>query len=89
MREVRALAPVWNTPALHVAENVGMRPVGSYEDDEVGEVLIYETVDLTPASVAIGLDQHPLIGLIRSASTSAASAVAVTTANSVGSGIVS
>ena len=23
---------------------VGMRPVGSYEDDEVGEVLIYETV---------------------------------------------
>jgi len=26
-----------------VAEKVGMRPVGSYEDDEVGEVLIYET----------------------------------------------
>jgi RimJ/RimL family protein N-acetyltransferase len=41
---VRALAPVWNTPAVHVAEKVGMRPVGSYEDDEVGEVLIYETV---------------------------------------------
>ncbi|MEP7227712.1 MAG: GNAT family N-acetyltransferase [Gemmatimonadales bacterium] len=40
---VRALAPVWNTPAVHVAEKVGMRPVGSYEDDEVGEVLIYET----------------------------------------------
>jgi RimJ/RimL family protein N-acetyltransferase len=39
-----ALAPVWNTPAVHVAEKVGMRPVGSYEDDEVGEVLIYETV---------------------------------------------
>ncbi len=43
VRVVRALAPVWNTPAVHVAEKVGMRPVGSYEDDEVGEVLIYET----------------------------------------------
>jgi [ribosomal protein S5]-alanine N-acetyltransferase len=42
VRLVRALAPVWNTPAVHVAEKVGMRPVGSYEDDEVGEVLIYE-----------------------------------------------
>jgi [ribosomal protein S5]-alanine N-acetyltransferase len=39
---VRALAPVWNTPAVHVAEKVGMRPVASNEDDEVGEVLIYE-----------------------------------------------
>jgi [ribosomal protein S5]-alanine N-acetyltransferase len=43
VRIVRAMAPVWNTPAVHVAEKVGMRPVGSYEDDEVGEVLIYET----------------------------------------------
>jgi [ribosomal protein S5]-alanine N-acetyltransferase len=42
VRIVRAMAPVWNTPAVHVAEKVGMRPVGSYEDDEVGEVLIYE-----------------------------------------------
>ena len=41
---VRVLAPVWNTPAVHVAEKIGMRPVGSYEDDEVGAVLIYETV---------------------------------------------
>jgi [ribosomal protein S5]-alanine N-acetyltransferase len=41
---VRALAPVWNTPAVHVAEKVGMRPVASEEDDEVGEVLVYETV---------------------------------------------
>jgi ribosomal-protein-alanine N-acetyltransferase len=39
--EVRALAPVWNTPALRVAENVGMRPVASEEDDDVGEVLLY------------------------------------------------
>ena len=39
---VRALAPVWNTPAVHVAEKVGMRPVASDEDDEVGEVLVYE-----------------------------------------------
>lgn len=43
VRVVRAMAPVWNTPAVHVAEKVGMHPVGSYEDDEVGEVLIYET----------------------------------------------
>ena len=43
VRTVRALAPVWNTPAVHVAEKVGMRPVASDEDDEVGEVLVYET----------------------------------------------
>jgi ribosomal-protein-alanine N-acetyltransferase len=43
VRVVRAMAPVWNTPAVHVAEKVGMRPVASNEDDEVGEVLIYET----------------------------------------------
>jgi [ribosomal protein S5]-alanine N-acetyltransferase len=43
VRTVRALAPVWNTPAVHVAEKVGMRPVASEEDDEVGEVLVYET----------------------------------------------
>jgi [ribosomal protein S5]-alanine N-acetyltransferase len=42
VRVVRALAPVWNTPAVHVAEKVGMRPVASNEDDEVGEVLVYE-----------------------------------------------
>jgi RimJ/RimL family protein N-acetyltransferase len=41
VRIVRALAPVWNTPALRVAENVGMRPVGANEDDDVGEVLVY------------------------------------------------
>jgi len=43
VRTVRALAPVWNTPAVHVAEKVGMRPIASDEDDEVGEVLVYET----------------------------------------------
>jgi RimJ/RimL family protein N-acetyltransferase len=42
VRAVRALAPVWNTPAVHVAEKVGMRPVASDEDDEVGEVLVYQ-----------------------------------------------
>jgi ribosomal-protein-alanine N-acetyltransferase len=42
VRTVRALAPVWNTPAVHVAEKVGMRPVAANEDDEVGEVLVYE-----------------------------------------------
>ncbi|MGH7581130.1 MAG: GNAT family N-acetyltransferase [Gemmatimonadales bacterium] len=49
VREVRALAPVWNTPALRVAENVGMRPVGAEEDDDVGEVLLYAVT--APASV--------------------------------------
>ena len=49
VREVRALAPVWNTPALRVAENVGMRPVASEEDDDVGEVLLYALT--APASV--------------------------------------
>jgi ribosomal-protein-alanine N-acetyltransferase len=44
VRIVRALAPVWNTPAVHVAEKIGMRPVASDEDDEVGEVLVYEMV---------------------------------------------
>jgi [ribosomal protein S5]-alanine N-acetyltransferase len=48
-REVRALAPVWNTPALRVAENVGMRPVAADEDDDVGEVLLYAVT--APASV--------------------------------------
>ena len=48
VREVRALAPVWNTPALRVAENVGMRPVASDEDDDVGEVLVYSLT--APAS---------------------------------------
>ena len=49
VREVRALAPVWNTPALRVAENVGMRPVATEEDDDVGEVLLYAIT--APASV--------------------------------------
>jgi ribosomal-protein-alanine N-acetyltransferase len=42
VKVLRALAPVWNTPAVHVAEKVGMRPVASDEDDEIGEVLVYE-----------------------------------------------
>jgi [ribosomal protein S5]-alanine N-acetyltransferase len=41
VRVVRALAPVWNTPALRVAENVGMHPVAADEDDDIGEVLVY------------------------------------------------
>lgn len=49
VREVRALAPVWNTPAVRVAENVGMRPVAADEDDDVGQVLVYAIT--APASV--------------------------------------
>lgn len=49
VRQVRTLAPVWNTPALRVAENVGMRPVAADEDDDVGEVLVYALS--APASV--------------------------------------
>jgi [ribosomal protein S5]-alanine N-acetyltransferase len=52
VRQVRALAPVWNTPALRVAENVGMRPVAADEDDDVGEVLVY-AID-APAPVGSG-----------------------------------
>lgn len=50
VKAVRALAPVWNTPALRVAENVGMRPVAADEDDDVGEVLVYAVT--APASAA-------------------------------------
>jgi RimJ/RimL family protein N-acetyltransferase len=63
VREVRALAPVWNTPALRVAENVGMRPVATEEDDDVGEVLLYALTtpasDGSAGSAAAGRSPHP------------------------------
>ena len=49
VKVVRALAPVWNTPALRVAENVGMHPIAANEDDDIGEVLVYAVS--APASV--------------------------------------
>jgi [ribosomal protein S5]-alanine N-acetyltransferase len=49
VKVVRALAPVWNTPAVRVAENVGMHPVAADEDDDIGEVLVYAVN--APASV--------------------------------------
>ena len=41
LKTVRAMAPVWNTAAIRVAERIGMHPIGSNQDDEVGEVLVY------------------------------------------------
>ena len=49
VKVVRALAPVWNTPAVRVVENVGMHPVAAGEDDDIGEVLVYAVS--APASV--------------------------------------
>ena len=40
---VRATIPPWNMPSLRVAQNVGMRQVGTARDEEVGEVLVFET----------------------------------------------
>lgn len=54
---VRALAPVWNTPALRVAENVGMRPVAANEDDDLGEVLTYAVS--APASAGSAAPASP------------------------------
>ena len=39
---VRATIPPGHTPSLRVAEKLGMRPVGTAQDDEVGEVLVFE-----------------------------------------------
>ncbi len=39
---VRATIPPGNTPSLRVAEKLGMRQVGTAQDDEVGEVLVFE-----------------------------------------------
>jgi [ribosomal protein S5]-alanine N-acetyltransferase len=39
---VRATIPPWNTPSLRVAAKLGMRQVGTAQDDEVGEVLVFE-----------------------------------------------
>ncbi len=39
---IRATIPLGHTPSLRVAEKLGMRPVGTTRDDEVGEVLVFE-----------------------------------------------
>ena len=39
---VRATIPPGNTPSLRVAEKLGMRQAGTSQDDEVGEVLVFE-----------------------------------------------
>ena len=39
---VRATIPPGHTPSLRVAEKLGMRQVGTAQDDEVGEVLVFE-----------------------------------------------
>jgi RimJ/RimL family protein N-acetyltransferase len=39
---VRATIPPWHAPSVRVAEKIGMHRVGTDEDDEVGEVLVFE-----------------------------------------------
>jgi RimJ/RimL family protein N-acetyltransferase len=39
---VRATIPPGHTPSLRVAEKLGMREVGTAQDDEVGEVRVFE-----------------------------------------------
>ena len=39
---VRAMIPPWNAPSLRVAERAGYVRRGSAQDDEVGEVYVYE-----------------------------------------------
>lgn len=42
VRRVRATIPPDNAPSLTVAARAGLRPVGTDQDEEVGEVLVYE-----------------------------------------------
>jgi RimJ/RimL family protein N-acetyltransferase len=39
---VRATIPPWHAPSVRVAEKVGMQRVGTAQDDEVGEVFVFE-----------------------------------------------
>lgn len=41
---VRALIPPWNVPSLRVAEHAGFLRRGSTQDEEAGEVFVYESV---------------------------------------------
>lgn len=41
---VRALIPPWNIPSLRVAEHAGFTRCGTAQDEEAGEVFVYECV---------------------------------------------
>jgi len=41
---VRALIPPWNMPSLRVAEHAGFTRRGTAQDEEAGEVFVYECV---------------------------------------------
>lgn len=50
---VRATIPPWNAGSIRVAEKIGMRLSGEAQDDEVGQVLVFEIQDNI-------IDTHPL-----------------------------
>lgn len=42
VRRIRAMIPPWNAPSIRVAEHAGFARCGSAQDDEVGEVHVYQ-----------------------------------------------
>jgi RimJ/RimL family protein N-acetyltransferase len=42
VRSVRATIPPWHAPSVRIAQKVGMQRVGIAQDEEVGEVLVFE-----------------------------------------------
>ena len=53
---IQATIPPWHTPALRVAEKLGMHQVGTGHDDEVGEVLVFELRTLAGCVQGASLD---------------------------------
>jgi ribosomal-protein-alanine N-acetyltransferase len=42
VRRIQAMIPPWNAPSIRVAEHAGFTRCGSAQDDEVGEVHVYQ-----------------------------------------------